>query len=83
MVLIWGIHNNSLYIYLQVEFYIQPYRGQNTQSVHDNVRYIIDRQVHMTYCTNEFSSQLFFYAFNSEHKSKDFVCVYKDQKMAI
>ncbi|KAJ3598485.1 hypothetical protein NHX12_001995 [Muraenolepis orangiensis] len=28
---------------LKVAFHIQPYRGRNDQSVHDNVKYIIDR----------------------------------------
>nr|XP_061814781.1 glycoprotein endo-alpha-1,2-mannosidase-like protein [Nerophis lumbriciformis] len=28
---------------LKVAFHIQPYRGRNDQSVHDNIKYIIDR----------------------------------------
>lgn len=35
------------FIISQVAFHIQPYRGRNDQSVHDNIKYIIDRWVHV------------------------------------
>lgn len=35
------------FIIFQVAFHIQPYRGRNDQSVHDNIKYIIDRWVHV------------------------------------
>ena len=33
----------SFYMFPKVAFHIQPYRGRNDQSVHDNIKYIIDR----------------------------------------
>uniref|UniRef100_A0A8C2Z1N1 Mannosidase endo-alpha like n=1 Tax=Cyclopterus lumpus TaxID=8103 RepID=A0A8C2Z1N1_CYCLU len=38
------LDKHHLYSYFQhVAFHIQPYRGRNDQSVHDNIKYIIDR----------------------------------------
>lgn len=31
------------YIFAQVAFHIQPYKGRTDQSVHDNIKYIIDK----------------------------------------